>query len=262
MRAGAGTEEGAIFAHVSPLPRHANLDVDTVEFAAKIMRVATEFVLAHGGTNPVGVLPSCAEVWDRYIKPQGLIVDRTRMLGGRLWPQTRFETDQGRETVIGLTKAVLERSINPRSTYPISPLIHPFWSPELTRAMIPTPQQIQLGAYLCRTMALGWMFPGMIDMSSGLQALVGAAEMNETAKGVIGDQSGAFLHEADFFDPGWTKSVFGSKYLRLLDVKGKYHPGTLLRCWKCVGSEVSDVASRVFDCETKSQGELSAIVGN
>ncbi|EXK43516.1 hypothetical protein FOMG_02462 [Fusarium oxysporum f. sp. melonis 26406] len=49
--------------------------------------------------------------------------------------------------------------------------------------------------------------------------------------------SGAYLNEANAFEPGWQQSFFGQSYPRLNRVKEKYDPNGVFWCFKCVGSE-------------------------
>ncbi|KJA24252.1 hypothetical protein HYPSUDRAFT_214704 [Hypholoma sublateritium FD-334 SS-4] len=47
--------------------------------------------------------------------------------------------------------------------------------------------------------------------------------------------SGAYVNEADVYEPNWQESFWGEHYPRLLDIKEKYDPNHLLDCWHCVG---------------------------
>ncbi|KAL2843346.1 FAD/FMN-containing dehydrogenase [Aspergillus pseudoustus] len=49
--------------------------------------------------------------------------------------------------------------------------------------------------------------------------------------------SGAYLNEANAFEPGWQWSFFGANYPRLHVIKRRYDPDGLLWCPQCVGSE-------------------------
>ncbi|KAJ0419553.1 hypothetical protein BJY00DRAFT_302129 [Aspergillus carlsbadensis] len=49
--------------------------------------------------------------------------------------------------------------------------------------------------------------------------------------------SGAYLNEANAFEPGWQWSFFGANYPRLREIKRRYDPDDLLWCPQCVGSE-------------------------
>ncbi|KAG7416672.1 FAD-linked oxidoreductase ZEB1 [Fusarium oxysporum f. sp. raphani] len=48
---------------------------------------------------------------------------------------------------------------------------------------------------------------------------------------------GAYMNEADPYEPDWQKSFFGKNYKRLRSIKEKYDPDPLQWCMRCVGSE-------------------------
>ncbi|RPA75739.1 FAD/FMN-containing isoamyl alcohol oxidase-like protein MreA [Ascobolus immersus RN42] len=50
-------------------------------------------------------------------------------------------------------------------------------------------------------------------------------------------KSGAYLNEANLFDPDWAKDMYGSKYKRLSQIKKKYDPKELFYAKTAVGSE-------------------------
>jgi len=49
--------------------------------------------------------------------------------------------------------------------------------------------------------------------------------------------AGAYVNEADYFEPDWQHSFWGDNYSRLLDVKRRYDPTNLFRVHHGVGSE-------------------------
>jgi hypothetical protein len=49
--------------------------------------------------------------------------------------------------------------------------------------------------------------------------------------------AGAYVNEADYFEPDWQYSFWGDNYPRLLDVKRRYDPTNLFRVHHGVGSE-------------------------
>jgi len=53
----------------------------------------------------------------------------------------------------------------------------------------------------------------------------------------LAPESGAYLNEADGFDPNWQHDFWGGNYPRLRAVKEKYDPDSSLWCISCVGSE-------------------------
>ncbi|TGJ81410.1 hypothetical protein E0Z10_g7357 [Xylaria hypoxylon] len=46
---------------------------------------------------------------------------------------------------------------------------------------------------------------------------------------------GAYLNEANYLEPDWQQTFFGSHYDRLVEVKKKYDPTHIFDCYKCVG---------------------------
>ena len=53
---------------------------------------------------------------------------------------------------------------------------------------------------------------------------------------------GAYFNECDSLEPDWQASFWGPNYPRLLAIKQKYDPNTLLWCDRCVGSEAWEEA--------------------
>jgi hypothetical protein len=49
--------------------------------------------------------------------------------------------------------------------------------------------------------------------------------------------SGAYINEADAYEPNWQQAFWGSNYERLLEIKRKVDPEDVLWCQPCVGSE-------------------------
>ena len=64
------------------------------------------------------------------------------------------------------------------------------------------------------------------------------AAVNATLRAAFGnDVSGGYTNEADYFDPEWSESFWGSHYARLLAIKNAVDPAGLFTCHHCVGSE-------------------------
>ena len=49
--------------------------------------------------------------------------------------------------------------------------------------------------------------------------------------------AGAYVNEADYFEPDWQRAFWGDNYARLLAIKRTYDPTGLFTCHHCVGSE-------------------------
>jgi FAD/FMN-containing dehydrogenase len=51
--------------------------------------------------------------------------------------------------------------------------------------------------------------------------------------------AGAYVNEADYFEPDWQASFWGANYPRLREIKQRYDPANIFRVHHGVGSEVS-----------------------
>lgn len=250
-----GHAAGSYFTHVNPVPNIANLSDEGAVAAMDSMRAATEFVRAHGGTNVVEVLPSWSEAWERFIKPQARPVGTMQVLANRLWPTRLFETATDVESVVGFTQYLSQQQgMDPRTTY--IPADSPFLVPGSGEG------------YDTNTSAHPSWYSSLWNYGDGpsiawnssykdrLQAVIQATEMNEQAAEVIGPGSGAYLHETTYFDVDWRRSFWGPNYEGLLEVKAKYDPDMLMKCWKCVGFEESHMSHNRFPCQSKLQVDV------
>eukprot|EP00937_MAST-01D_sp_MAST-1D-sp2_P005716 g5716.t1 len=59
----------------------------------------------------------------------------------------------------------------------------------------------------------------------------------------LAPESGAYVNEDDYAEPGWRESFFGSNYERLLAIKAQLDPAGLLTCRNCVGSNDVNASS-------------------
>ncbi|MCO5611705.1 hypothetical protein L7F22_065963 [Adiantum nelumboides] len=49
-------------------------------------------------------------------------------------------------------------------------------------------------------------------------------------------QSGCYMNEADFNEPDWQTSFYGSHFEKLTSIKAHVDPQGVFSCWKCIGS--------------------------
>lgn len=250
-----GHAAGNYFTFANPLPQFANLS--DAAAAAESMSVATDFVRAHGGTSVVEVLSSWNEAWEQYIKPEARPVGNILLLTARLWPQRLFETEGDVERVVNYISSLdREQGVDPRTVY--IPADFPFLVPG-SQAGYDTNTSAHPSWYSSL-----WNYGGIVMMpwnssyNDRLQAVIKATEINEQAAKVIGDASGAYVHEANLFDVNWRQSFWGPNYEGLLKVKQKYDPDRLLRCWKCVGFEEANIGNDAFHCQGKLQADADS----
>ena len=58
---------------------------------------------------------------------------------------------------------------------------------------------------------------------------------------------GAYSNEASPWTENWKEAWWGDNYGRLSEIKRKYDPYGIFRCWKCIGFEEEN-AGRDFQC--------------
>ena len=78
----------------------------------------------------------------------------------------------------------------------------------------------------------------------------------DKSKALGGKDSGTYVNEANPFTPDWRNAWWGDGYEGLLAVKKKYDPDGLLKCWKCVGFDESEMLEDRFKCMGKVQAEV------
>lgn len=257
-RGWGGHGAGTYLTHVNPMPNIANLG--DLSAASESMQVATDFVLAHGGTSVVEVLSSWSEVWEKYIKPAARPVGAMRILGSRLWPQELFETQEGRDLVIGYAKNITQFGFDPRDTY--FPADQPFLV-DGSGAGYDTNTSAHPAWYTSL-----WNYGGGVEIvwnssyNERVLALVNVTYMSRMAEEVIGVGGGAYVHESNIFTQDWRRSFWGSNYQRLLGIKRKYDPDMLLKCWNCVGFEDMEDGKAGFRCQDKLQTDIDSITNS
>ena len=249
---------GTYLTHVNPMPTMANLSNSSTAKAS--MQVATDFVLAQGGTSVVEVLPSWDDAWQQYIKPAAKAVGDMRMLGNRLWPRNMFETQTGRDTVIRYAKNIAQLGFDPRNTY--IPADLPFLA-DGSGAGYDTNTSTNPAWYTSL-----WNYGGGADIpwnssyNDRLQAVINITQMSDMAKELIGSGGAAYVHESNMFIQDWRSSFWGPNYKRLLEIKTRFDPDMLLDCWKCVGFEDAQKSNSGTRCQDKLQTDLDTYIAN
>ena len=71
----------------------------------------------------------------------------------------------------------------------------------------------------------------------------------------LSHETGAYFNECDSYEPDWQKAFFGENYERLLAVKKRVDPESVLWCRRCVGSEALVEESDGRLCRAKAYGK-------
>ncbi|KAL1872425.1 hypothetical protein Daus18300_004396 [Diaporthe australafricana] len=251
-----GHAAGTYLTHVNPVPEIANISDDGAA-AKKSMKVASDFILSNGGTSMIEVLPTWSDAWQKYIKPAARPVGTIPLLGGRLWPQALFETQEGIDTTMNYAKNVVQFGVSPAGTY--IPADMPFLV-EGSSAGYDTNTSAHPAWYSSL-----WIYGGRASITwnstyeERLRAVVNLTRSTELAEEIIGPEGGAYVHESNMFTTDFRESYWGINYDRLLEIKNKYDPDALLNCWKCVGFKEESVSSVEFQCQGRLQMDLDSI---
>lgn len=109
-----------------------------------------------------------------------------------------------------------------------------------TRDTALNPVALDAAALLISASTERHVYPGVPGHEPNLADATGAAKVAGVMKLIRGATpgSGSYVNEADYFEPDWQTSFWGTNYPRLLGIKRKYDPDNLFRVHHGVGSEL------------------------
>ncbi|KAI1100365.1 FAD-binding domain-containing protein [Jackrogersella minutella] len=255
-----GHAAGLYLTYMNPTPAIANLTDESIA-AKNSMNAATEFALATGGTSDIEVLPDFFDVWDKYVLSGALATAGIiRVLSTRLIPRKLFENETGIAKIMGFMASAEKLGFDPRN----------FYCPVGTPFVVDGATTLEVGN---RTRPLTAVQPAWYDSlwdistsltipwdasyAERLQNMTALTKATILAEELTGTDGGTYLNEADPFTLNWRESWWGSNYAALLEVKKKYDPEGLLKCWKCVGFEDEELSSDRFSCQGKLQLDVN-----
>ncbi|KAF3068429.1 putative isoamyl alcohol protein [Daldinia childiae] len=260
-----GHAGGTYLTYMNPAPGIANLTDDGTD-ARNSMRSASEFALAHGGDSMVEVLPNFLDVWNKYVLPGAMTTAGvTRVLATRLIPQKLFSDDAGIEKLMDFIKTTQKLGFDPRNFY--CPADTPFVVDNATKLRMRNKTRattsVQPAWYnslwdISTSLTIAWN-ASYADRLKNLTAITRGTLLAEELTGTDG---GTYPNEANPFTTNWQESWWGDNYEALLQVKRKYDPRGLLKCWKCVGFENKDIFTDRFSCQGKLQVDVDRNVAN
>ena len=254
-----GHVAGSYLAHMNPLPAIANMS-DGGAAAKESMQRASEFAISLGGTSEIVVMEDWLALWNKYLNAQtgsGIV----RFLTSRLVPRDLFADDAGIEKIMSYLRYAADLGFDPKSIYiPVgTPFVadaqvgkgyvddedegpgtslHPAWYDSLW----------QLSASLT--------FPWNATLNERTESLARLTKVTRAAEELTGPEAASYMNEANPMTENWREAWWGPHYETLLETKRKYDPNNLLRCWKCVGFEDSDVGSPHFRCPGEIQDQV------
>ncbi|KAI0120799.1 FAD-binding domain-containing protein [Hypoxylon sp. NC0597] len=255
-----GHAGGLYLTYMNPMPAIANL-TDGGIAARSSMNAATEFALSIGGTSVIEVLPSFLDVWNKYVLPGALTTAGvTRVLATRLIPRRLFEDESGITKLMEFMVAAQKLGFDPRNFY--CPADTPFVANGATKLDVGNGTKpatsVQPAWYnslwdISTSLTLAWN----ASYAERLQNMTAMTKSTILAEELTGTDGGTYPNEANPFTPNWRESWWGSNYEALLEIKKKYDPEGLLKCWKCVGFEDEDISTDMFSCQGKLQLDIN-----
>ncbi|CAG9982595.1 unnamed protein product [Clonostachys byssicola] len=257
--AGWGGHVGGTFVtHFNPLPALTN---DNGTAARAAFQRATDFAIALGGTSHVAVEESFSTIFNRDMVPKD-----TKMGGNfhftttRLMPTSMFESAEGIETLIQYMHEAIDMGFDPRSFY--TPVTTPFvYKANDTKNAEPKDYGTSMTQAWYKAL---WHVESSKAIPVGstyqerLTALTNLTTLTVKLENIMGADGGSYMNEADPYTPDWKESFYGlDNYEKLLKIKNKYDPQSLLKCWKCVGfDEEKDSDLERFACNKKIQADI------
>jgi hypothetical protein len=247
-----GHVQGLAMTHLNPLsPFNSNLTA-----AQESMQAATDFALAHGGTSTIEILPDFLAVWDKYVSSAA--VGTFRFLTSAIAPSTLFDNEEGLAKISAYLREASTMGFDPRSFY--IPSGTPHGLPEGGNQTTVHPTWYNAVWQI----AHGLTISPDADYQERLDNLTTLSRVTKMQQELIGsEEPAAYYNEANPFTTNWRESWWGMEnYEFLLEVKNKYDPHGLLKCWKCVGFEEEDLESDRYSCIAGMQKDIDEALAN
>ncbi|KAI8964492.1 FAD-binding domain-containing protein [Daldinia sp. FL1419] len=260
-----GHAGGTYLTYMNPSPEIAN-STDGGAAAKDSMRAASEFAISHGGSSVVEILPNFLDVWNKYVLPGALTTAGvTRVLATRLIPRRLFADEAGIRKLMDFIKATQQLGFDPRKFY--CPADTPFVGARAAKLATGNNTRPTTSVHpawynalwdISTSLTIAWNS----SYAERLQNMTAITMGSLLAEELTGTDGGTYLNEANPFTPNWQESWWGDNYATLHEIKKKYDPKGLLKCWKCVGFEEKDILSDRFACQGKLQQDVDRSVGN
>ncbi|KAK0474774.1 FAD-binding domain-containing protein [Armillaria novae-zelandiae] len=199
----------------------------TLEEARVSVEPIVNYALAQNGTATVEELPSWLAFFAKYvlIAEAGVGVETT--LGSRLIPAEKFATDSGKAGLLNiLTKMVQQFSISPYIRVAGTPFLYNYTEGSTSV----TPAWRNALWHMSSSTTFSWNSTAE-DMRTQYNFMSTVTQWLRD----FSPDSGAYLNEADVYEPDHEAAFWGANYTRLVEIKKKYDPYHLLDCWMCVG---------------------------
>ncbi|KAI9163522.1 6-hydroxy-D-nicotine oxidase [Paramyrothecium foliicola] len=220
---------GNSLVHVNPL-------LTTIEKASESLKKIVEFAEKHNGTAKITYSPTWYSFFKDFVLSGAVIVGNLNPINTRLVPTNVFTDEELREPFKAYLRQIVDDGGSPYvpadSPYiykpePESTSVHPAWYSSLWE--LGQPSYWQWNSTLDERIAVA---RNMQKQTAQMEALTPGG--------------GAYKNEANPFTLNWKKEWYGEHYEKLLEIKNKYDPDSLLKCWGCVGWTEEDARESCY----------------
>ncbi|KAK2616209.1 hypothetical protein QQS21_000841 [Conoideocrella luteorostrata] len=214
------------------------------ETAKKSMAKMIEVAKQHGGTANVSITPNFFDFYKEYIISGAAKVGIMTLINTRLMPASVFTTPELNKKL----KEHLRRVIN-GGVLPYVPVSGPYLYKDTTKGTSVHPVwKTALWEYGDSTT---WAWNSTLETRTAVVEEM-RKHHDEFVKLMPG--SGAYRNEGFPFNHNWIEDNFGPPYERLLEIKKRYDPKSLLKCHKCVGWTDQDAQESCFRAFETAKG--------
>ncbi|KAJ7481642.1 FAD-binding domain-containing protein [Mycena latifolia] len=198
----------------------------TLDQATESLKNVSEYVRAQNGSVVIEELPSWQAFFTKYVTTAQASVGVENTLVSRLIPTELFTSESGKTTLTNTMLQMIQQ-------YGVNPYIvvgTPFLFNGAANATSVTPAWRkalwQLGGHT------GRQFNSTVSQIHTQFQI--ASNVTQLVRNIT-PGSGAYFNEGDLYETNHEESFWGPNYPRLLAIKKKYDPYSLLDCWQCVG---------------------------
>ncbi|KAI1075950.1 hypothetical protein F5B20DRAFT_343420 [Whalleya microplaca] len=168
--------------------------------------------------------------------PEGNIQVGTQLFGGRLIPRSvlpNFSSTARHIAELGVTFIGVGLNVASFGQNNVNAVL-PQWRSSIVQSSLTLP----------------WSF--QVPFQDGVEAQRKITDQIQPVIEAATPGAGAYMNEADFQQPQWQDTFFGTNYGKLLDIKKKYDPNNMLYATVAVGSEAYTVDADGRMCRTST----------
>ena len=217
---------------------HVNPVLTTVEEARESLKEIIELASKYNGTVQVSYSPTWYSFFQDFVLSGAVVVGNLNPINTRLIPTNVFANETLKEPFKAYLRQIVDNGGSPYV---------PVDNPHLYKAEPGSGSTSVHPAWYSSLWELGQ--PSFWQWNSTLEERIAVARnmQQQTAEmEALTPGGGAYKNEANPFTPNWREAWYGEHYDRLLEIKTRYDPDGLLKCWGCVGWTEEDARASCY----------------